>query len=67
MAPMPRTRAHDDGVELHGAFGDVIDQFLQDISNRRDDAFGGSAPIRDVARSLRPCIGTKLLEQPAFT
>ncbi len=35
-----------DGVELHGAFGYLIDQFLQDVSNHRDDAFGGSIPKR---------------------
>lgn len=35
-----------DGVELHGANGYLIDQFLQDSSNRRDDAYGGSIPNR---------------------
>ncbi|HEX4407303.1 MAG TPA: alkene reductase [Xanthobacteraceae bacterium] len=32
-----------DGVEIHGANGYLIDQFLRDGSNRRDDAYGGSA------------------------
>jgi len=31
-----------DGVELHGANGYLIDQFLRDGSNRRTDAYGGS-------------------------
>lgn len=31
-----------DGVELHGANGYLIDQFLKDGSNRRDDMYGGS-------------------------
>jgi len=31
-----------DGVELHGAFGYLIDQFLQDGSNQRTDKYGGS-------------------------
>jgi N-ethylmaleimide reductase len=31
-----------DGVEVHGANGYLIDQFLQDNSNRRTDAYGGS-------------------------
>lgn len=31
-----------DGVEVHGANGYLLDQFLQDGSNRRDDAYGGS-------------------------
>lgn len=30
-----------DGVELHGANGYLIDQFLQDGSNHRQDAYGG--------------------------
>ncbi len=30
-----------DGVELHGAFGYLIDQFLQDGSNHRTDEYGG--------------------------
>jgi N-ethylmaleimide reductase len=30
-----------DGVELHGAFGYLPDQFLRDRANRRTDAYGG--------------------------
>jgi 2,4-dienoyl-CoA reductase-like NADH-dependent reductase (Old Yellow Enzyme family) len=30
-----------DGVEIHGANGYLLDQFLQDRSNRRSDAYGG--------------------------
>jgi len=30
-----------DGVELHGANGYLLDQFLRDGSNRRTDAYGG--------------------------
>jgi N-ethylmaleimide reductase len=32
-----------DGVELHGANGYLVDQFLRDRSNRRTDRYGGSA------------------------
>jgi N-ethylmaleimide reductase len=32
-----------DGVELHGANGYLIDQFLRDGSNRRSDRYGGTA------------------------
>jgi N-ethylmaleimide reductase len=35
-----------DGVEIHGANGYLIDQFLQDNSNRRTDAYGGSVENR---------------------
>ena len=35
-----------DGVEIHGANGYLIDQFLQDNSNRREDAYGGSVENR---------------------
>ena len=35
-----------DGVELHGANGYLIDQFLRDGSNKRTDRYGGSAQNR---------------------
>jgi N-ethylmaleimide reductase len=35
-----------DGVELHGANGYLIDQFLRDRSNRRTDRYGGTAQNR---------------------
>ncbi len=39
-----------DGVELHGANGYLLDQFLQDSSNHRTDEYGGS--IENRARLL---------------
>jgi N-ethylmaleimide reductase len=39
-------RAGFDGVEVHGANGYIIDQFLRDGSNHRTDAYGGSAQNR---------------------
>jgi N-ethylmaleimide reductase len=35
-----------DGVELHGANGYLLDQFLRDGANRRTDAYGGSLENR---------------------
>lgn len=35
-----------DGVEIHGANGYLIDQFLQDVSNKRTDDYGGSVENR---------------------
>lgn len=35
-----------DGVEVHGANGYIIDQFLRDGSNHRTDAYGGSMQNR---------------------
>ena len=35
-----------DGVELHGANGYLIDQFLQSSTNLRDDIYGGSVENR---------------------
>jgi 2,4-dienoyl-CoA reductase-like NADH-dependent reductase (Old Yellow Enzyme family) len=39
-----------DGVEVHAANGYLLDQFLQDSTNKRTDAYGG--PIENRARLL---------------
>ncbi len=39
-----------DGVEIHAANGYLLDQFLRDGSNRRDDAYGG--PVANRVRLL---------------
>lgn len=43
-------KAGADGIEIHGASGYLLDQFLQDNSNKRTDEYGGS--IENRARLL---------------
>ncbi|QBK05010.1 alkene reductase [Hylemonella gracilis] len=51
-----------DGIELHGANGYLIEQFLNANVNQRNDAYGGSAEKRnrfalDIARACVAAIG----------
>ena len=43
-----------DGVEIHSANGYLLDQFLRDGSNKRNDAYGG--PVENRARLLREVV-----------
>jgi 2,4-dienoyl-CoA reductase-like NADH-dependent reductase (Old Yellow Enzyme family) len=49
-AAMNAQMAGFDGVELHGANGYLLDQFLQDSTNKRTDEYGG--PVENRARLL---------------
>lgn len=46
--------ANFDGVEIHGANGYLVDQFLQTGSNQRTDAYGG--PVESRLRFLREVV-----------
>jgi len=53
-----------DGIELHGANGYLIDQFLNTASNQRSDRWGGSVENRvrfavEVARAAAAAIGAE--------
>ncbi|MDZ7716273.1 MAG: alkene reductase [Balneolaceae bacterium] len=53
-----------DGVEIHGANGYLIDQFIQDGTNQRTDDYGGSVKNRarfalEVTEAVADAIGSK--------
>lgn len=61
-AALSAQRAGFDGVEIHAANGYLLEQFLQGLSNRRQDAYGGSVENRcrlvlEVARAVSAVCG----------
>jgi 2,4-dienoyl-CoA reductase-like NADH-dependent reductase (Old Yellow Enzyme family) len=51
-----------DGVQIHGANGYLVDQFLRDSANHRDDNYGGEIDgrlrfVRDVLQAVGDAIG----------
>ncbi|OPB39312.1 NADH:flavin oxidoreductase/NADH oxidase family protein [Trichoderma guizhouense] len=54
--------AEFDGVEVHGGYGYLVDQFIQDTSNQRTDCYGGSVENRsrfalEVMRAVVDAVG----------
>jgi len=47
-------RSGFDGVQIHGANGYLVDQFLRDGTNRRDDDYGG--PVENRLRFMREVV-----------
>ncbi|KAH8896237.1 putative N-ethylmaleimide reductase [Thozetella sp. PMI_491] len=55
-------KAGFDGVEIHGANGFLIDQFIQDVTNVRTDQWGGSIENRarfplEIAKAVVKAVG----------
>lgn len=53
-----------DGVEIHGANGYLVDQFIQDTVNKRTDSYGGSVENRsrfavEVAQAVVDAVGAE--------
>ncbi|EJD07844.1 NADH:flavin oxidoreductase/NADH oxidase [Fomitiporia mediterranea MF3/22] len=51
-----------DGVEIHGAHGYIIDQFTQDVCNKRSDMWGGNIENRtrfalEIIKSVTSAVG----------
>ncbi|MES2442691.1 MAG: alkene reductase [Pseudomonadota bacterium] len=63
IAARNAVRAGFDGVQLHSANGYLIDQFLRDNSNLRDDDYGGSPENR--GRLLREVVDRLIAEAGA--
>lgn len=65
-----------DGVEIHGANGYLVDQFLRDGTNRRSDGYGGSLEnrvrfLREVTEAVAGVwggerVGVRLSPQSSF-
>lgn len=61
-----------DGVELHGGHGNLIQQFLSPLTNRRTDAYGGNLEnrlrfAREVITAVRRAVGADFVVGMRFS
>jgi len=54
-----------DAIEIHGHAGDLIDQFMSQIWNKREDKYGGTDEKRarvprEIVRSIRNAVGLEM-------
>ena len=61
-----------DGVEIHGANGYLLDQFLTDYTNQRDDSYGGSLTNRlriykEILTAVRDSVGDNFIVGVRFS
>ncbi|MBB1059474.1 alkene reductase [Marilutibacter spongiae] len=64
QAALRAIEAGFDGVEIHGANGYLVDQFLRTSSNQREDAYGGSRAnrlrfLREVVDAVSEAVGAE--------
>ena len=65
-------KAGFDAIELHGAHGYLINEFLSPLTNQRTDAYGGSAQqrgqfLRELVEAIRPVWPSEKLFQIRVT
>ncbi len=62
QAAINAIKAGFDGIEIHGANGYLVDQFMRDISNQRTDEYGGSIEnktrfVKEIITAIGEAIG----------
>lgn len=66
QAALRAERAGFDGIELHGASGFLLDEFLTDYTNQRQDEYGGSTEnrtrfITELIEAIKDKVGDRII------